>query len=119
MSQLAIYYHRASARRGTPLVLSNGTSEIKTDKIILDNIKHAEISYCNVEQSKMFKVKRQGVSTVFLIDIEQESPIQSLDAAIDEAKRDGDISRMRALQERKRYRELHPIQIRNRKSDSD
>lgn len=98
--QLGIYYHKRLAKIGKPLIVSNGKSEIATDRIVLENI--SGIIKFNNAKSKFGKARRHGVTTVLMIGIDgyHDEHVEYFKAATTNKKR--------ALLSRERYRKSHP-----------
>ncbi|MBI5697869.1 MAG: hypothetical protein HZC29_05165 [Thaumarchaeota archaeon] len=98
--QLGIYYHKRLAKTGKPLIVSNGKSEIATDRVVLQNVSGV-IKFNNAKGS-FGKARRHGVTTVLMIGIDDnpDETAQYFKSVTQNKKR--------ALKERERYRRLHP-----------
>lgn len=106
--KLVIYYHRYLVSTGKPICVSNGHSEIHTDKIVFENIT-GQVLF-NSTKGKgphLAQARRHGTTTPMEIEIspapEDEIPIVVVG------------NKSRALKERERYRTLHPEAKRQRK----
>jgi hypothetical protein len=98
--QLGIYYHKRLVKTGKPLIVSNGRSEVATDRIELTNI--SGVIKFNNASGRFGKAKRHGVTTVLMIGIDGH-PNEN-----EEYFKTASKNRQRALKERERYRRLHP-----------
>lgn len=98
--QLGIYYHKRLVKTGKPLIVSNGKSEIATDRIELNNI--SGVIRFNNAKGNFGKGRRHGVTTVLMIGID-DHPDETAQYFKSATK-----NRQRALKERERYRKLHP-----------
>lgn len=118
--KLAIYYHRYLVSTGKPICVSNGRSEIHTNKIILEGIS-GQVIFNSTKGPGYHKAqaRRHGTTTPLEIEIlpDFEDDIQA-----SPAQRTGipiiltvDQKRAKAIKERGRYRNLHPEQLRYRK----
>ncbi len=100
LMQLGIYYHKRLVSTGKPLIISNGKSEIATDRIELNNI--SGVIKFNNAVGKFAKGRRHGVTTVLMIGIDQD-PDETA-----EYFKAATHNRKKALKERERYRKMHP-----------
>lgn len=98
--QLGIYYHKRLVKTGKPLIISNGKSEIATDRIELSNI--SGVIQFNNAKGNFGKGRRHGVTTVLMIGIDGKP-----DEAAEYFKA-ATANKKKALKERERYRRLHP-----------
>lgn len=99
--KLAIYYHRYIVSTGKPICLSNGRSEIHTDKIIFEGQVKAEVRFNSTKGkgSHLAQAKRHGTTTPLEIEI-FPAPEDEIIIPVSNPSR--------ALKERERYRKNHP-----------
>jgi hypothetical protein len=102
--KLAIYYHRLLVSTGKPICVSNGKSEIHTDKIILQNITGQVIFNSTKGRGiHLGQARRHGTTTPLEIEIlpDPEVDFEVIEVPVTD-------KRTHALQERERYRRNHP-----------
>lgn len=108
--KLTVYYHRFLVKIGKPICVSNGHSEIHTDKLILENITGQVIFNSTKEKGiHLTQARRHGTTTPLEIEI-----MPTEDDKIPAIVPTGSL-KSKALKERERYRRLHPEAKGNRK----
>lgn len=129
--KLAIYYHRYLVSTGKPICLSNGHSEIHTNKIIFENLS-GQVVYNSTKGRglHLYQARRHGTTTPMEIEIlpapEDETELQLERADLDQRTKmrillesglvPPDTRKLKAIKERNRYRLLHPEIKGHRKS---
>lgn len=98
--KLSIYYHRFLVQTGKPICVSNGHSEIHTDKLILENISGQVLFNSTKGRGiHLTQARRHGTTTPLEIEImpsfEDEIVVPTSNLS-------------KNLKERERYRKLHP-----------
>jgi len=114
--KIGIYYVKSYVNWGTPLIVSNGHSEIKTAHIELSNVS-GRVVFNSTKESKFRHAFRHGTTSHLEIDIEPD--LDEIEQAITEPEIVilHDPKRAKAMQERERYRKLHPNGTGRKKED--
>ena len=109
---LGVFYKKSLVKTGSPIVVSNGTSEIYTNHVTFENLT-SEMVYNNA-QEKFQAAAKYGTTTPLLIEIQGEDDITSeniLHFTSSQLKKylDGmNLKEKKRIKERIRYRKNNP-----------
>ena len=110
--RLIVFYKKSLARTKRPIIVSNGMSEIQTDRLILNNIPEATVVYNSADSPK---ARRIGATTPLVIPIfgTADDCIEDPNVPVSDDEMKKEAKRQK---ERGRYRALHPNQRSARKA---